>query len=305
MKKYSLIGDPVKGSLSPALFKAAYGGKYPYDLVEGGDFEVSWQRFLDEYSAINVTAPFKELAYGRLLELAKAQPGKVTLSGPAGRMGATNLVVKDKDGLAAYNSDFTGIVVSVVEAFFPGITEEFIREYGESFYIKVHQFFRMNLEKLFKEEPVALVVGCGGAGKAAAVAAAELGFATAVMNRTHAKAVAFASQHPEYAFVADPFSDFKDAVKECNLLIYTLPVAVPQLQELSADDFVSDSGIRKVVLEANYRNPSFDEAALFKLASADAVYVPGKRWLLMQAITGYPMMTGQVPDIEAMSSVFG
>jgi hypothetical protein len=75
-------------------------------------------------------------------------------------MGATNLVVKDKDGLAAYNSDFTGIVVSVVEAFFPGITEEFIREYGESFYIKVHQFFRRNLEKLFKEEPVALVVGC-------------------------------------------------------------------------------------------------------------------------------------------------
>ena len=285
MKKYGLIGDPVKGSLSPALFKAAYGGKYPYDLVEGGDFEVSWQRFLAGYSAIDVTAPFKELAYGRLLELAKAQPGKVTLSGPAGRMGATNLVVKDKDGLAAYNSDFTGIVVS--------------------FYIKVHQFFRRNLEKLFKEEPVALVVGCGGAGKAAAVAAAELGFATAVMNRTHAKAVAFASEHPEYAFVADPFSDFKDAVKECNLLIYTLPVAVPQLQELSADDFVSDSGIRKVVLEANYRNPSFDEAALFKLASADAVYVPGKRWLLMQAITGYPMMTGQVPDIEAMSSVFG
>ena len=67
MKKYGLIGDPVKGSLSPALFKAAYGGKYPYDLVEGGDFEVSWQRFLDGYSAINVTAPFKELAYGRLL----------------------------------------------------------------------------------------------------------------------------------------------------------------------------------------------------------------------------------------------
>ena len=39
MAKYGLIGDPIKGSGSPALFEAAYkgvkGGEYSYDLIEG------------------------------------------------------------------------------------------------------------------------------------------------------------------------------------------------------------------------------------------------------------------------------
>ena len=301
MDRFGLIGDPVKGSLSPALFNAAYGGEYAYDLIEGGDFESSWKRFLDGYPAINVTAPFKELAYSRLLEMEAADPGTVFISGPVSRMGATNLIVKDKAGLSAYNSDFTGIVASVVEAYFPGITEEFINEYGEAFYIKVHQFFRLNAEKIFKEQPVAVIVGCGGAGKAAAVAAAELGFVTAVMNRTTDKVRAFASAYPEYAFVVDSIDDFKGAVRECDLLIYTLPVALPQIASLSADDFASASGIPKVVLEANYRNPSFDQVARVKLASADGVYLSGRRWLLMQALTGYPLMTGKAPDFSAMA----
>lgn len=43
MAKYGLIGDPIKGSGSPALFEAAYkgvkDGEYSYDLIEGSDFE--------------------------------------------------------------------------------------------------------------------------------------------------------------------------------------------------------------------------------------------------------------------------
>ena len=34
MKKFGLIGHPISHSLSPALFKAAYGGKYAYELIE-------------------------------------------------------------------------------------------------------------------------------------------------------------------------------------------------------------------------------------------------------------------------------
>ena len=75
MAKYGLIGDPIATSRSPLLFEAAYKGQeqpdgdaFKYDLIEGSDFETSFKKFIDEYQAINVTAPFKELAYALLME---------------------------------------------------------------------------------------------------------------------------------------------------------------------------------------------------------------------------------------------
>ena len=83
MDSFGLIGHPIAHSLSPALFTAAYGGKYPYDLIETPDFEQAWARFLAGYKAINITAPFKENAFAR-----------VNWKSPAcERIGATNLVV--------------------------------------------------------------------------------------------------------------------------------------------------------------------------------------------------------------------
>lgn len=99
MDRFGLIGHPIAHSLSPALFRAAYGGKYAYDLIETPDFEEAWARFLAEYKAINVTAPFKGNAYERA----------DWKSPECARSGATNLVVKTPEGLKAYNSDYLGV----------------------------------------------------------------------------------------------------------------------------------------------------------------------------------------------------
>jgi len=308
MAKYGLIGDPIATSRSPLLFEAAYKGQeqpdgsaYKYDLIEGSDFETSFKKFVDEYQAINVTAPFKELAYARVEEL--AEQGKGVISGPVARIGATNLLVKTSEGIAAHNSDFTGIVAVIAEAYYPGIVEEFIHEYAERFFIKLHQFFLMSLSRRFYQQPQALIVGCGGAGRAAAVAAAEMGFGTVLMNRTLEKAQAIAQAMPEYEFFPDPIKDFKEAVKECDLIIYTLPVALPEIEEFSADDFAKKGACdEKVIMEANYKNPSFDEIARAKIAAAEGIYIPGDRWLLYQALTGYHFMTGLTPDLKAMEA---
>ena len=308
MAKYGLIGDPIATSRSPLLFEAAYTGQeqpdgsaYKYDLIEGSDFETSFKKFVDEYQAINVTAPFKELAYARVEEL--AEQGKGVISGPVARIGATNLLVKTSEGIAAHNSDFTGIVAAIAEAYYPGIVEEFIKEYGDRFFIKLHQFFLMSLSRRFYQQPQALIVGCGGAGRAAAVAAAEMGFGTVLMNRTLEKAQAIAQAMPEYEFFPDPIKDFKEAVKECDLIIYTLPVALPEIEEFSADDFAKKGACdEKVIMEANYKNPSFDEIARAKIAAAEGIYIPGDRWLLYQALTGYHFMTGLTPDLKAMEA---
>ena len=109
---------------------------------------------------------------------------------------------------------------------------------------------------------------------------------------------------PEYGFIPDPIKDFKEAVKECDLIIYTLPMALPEIAEFTADDFSGEGACEgKVIFEANYKNPSFDEIAQAKLAAADGIYIPGEKWLLYQALTGYPYMTGLTPDLAAMEAV--
>ena len=305
-ERYGLIGAGIAGSLSPDLFGAAYGNTLPYDLLDDADFLPSWQRFLEGYKAVNVTAPHKEAAFAQVLRLAR--DGFGDLSGPCFKIGATNLVVKTPEGIMAHNSDFTGVILSVAEAYFPDLIPQCYARFGERGHIKVHQFLRNELEGLFGRRPQALVIGCGGAGKAAAVAAAEMGFATALMNRTPGRAQELADRLPEYGFLPVPASDLRGALKECDLVIYTIPEAVPLVAELTADDFSGeDTGIpgtpAKVLLEANYKHPAFSGAVLERLREGGCRYVSGRRWLLYQALTGYGIMTGRQADPAAMERV--
>ncbi len=299
MKKFGLIGYPIAESRSPMLFEKAFGGKYEYDLIEGEDFEASWQKFIDEYHAINITAPFKQKAFEKVVAL--AVEGKGIVSGPCFKIKATNLLLKGPEGIEAHNSDFTGIILSVAEAYFPGLTEQCYAQFGSRGYIKVHQFFKQNIGRFFPEKPQALIVGCGGAGRAAAVAAAEMGFDVALMNRTHSVAQALAEELPEYNFIAVPMSDFKESFKECELIIYTVPQAVDAINDLTIDDFAGYS--RKVILEANYKTPAFSGDILKKLEYAGAHYIHGKTWHAYQGLTGYGIMAGEQPDIEALMNL--
>ncbi len=295
-KKYGLIGHPIKESGSPDLFREAFGGKYEYDLIEGEDFEESYQRFLNDYQAINVTAPFKGQAFGKAVLLARE--GKGTISGPCFKIKASNLLVKTEEGIEAHNSDFTGIILSVAEAYYPGITRQCYSGFGVRGHIKVHQFFLQNIRELFKEKPQALIVGCGGAGRAAAVAAAEMGFDVALMNRTQATAQSLAAEMPEYGFISVPMSDFRNALRECELIIYTVPQPVEGIDDLTVEDFAEingDTNRPKVILEANYRTPAFSGVVLDRLNAGGCIYVPGKKWLAYQGLTGYSIMTGEEP----------
>ena len=147
MDKFGIIGNPVAGSMSPRLFAAAYGGRWPYELIEGADFDASWARFLREYKGINITAPFKEDAFRAADRVAPA----------AQRIGAVNLAVKTPRGVEAYNTDYEGVRLALAEA-------------GTA------------------AAKTALVVGCGGAGRAAAAAAVDAGMQLVLQNRTRNRA---------------------------------------------------------------------------------------------------------------------
>ena len=278
--KFGLIGHPIAHSLSPALFKAGYDGRYPYQLIEGSDFEDSYRRFLEGYEGINVTAPFKELAF------AKAD----ILSTECEAVGATNLLIKTTEGIKAYNSDYLG-----VRRWLSDVAEGLKRTPPTPSSWAPPPAARGVARFSSPQPPLtavkALIVGLGGAGKAAAAAAESLGMEVIRMNRT----------------VRDertrPLSDFRDCFREADIVIYNIPAAIPELSELTDEDF--GDGRHKWILEANYRNPSFDEVLLQKMKAANpmAEYTSGKIWLLYQALTGYEIFTGEKPDLRKMSDV--
>lgn len=275
--RFGLIGHPISHSLSPALFKAGYDGKYPYELIETADFEEAYSRFLSGYDGINVTAPFKELAY------AKAD----ILSDECRLIKATNLLVKTPEGIKAYNSDYLGVRMWLQE-----VAARF--SHADSAVLPIGSIRT-------------LIVGLGGAGKAAAVAAASLGMDTILMNRSMEKAEAVAErisqlQDAPYTEVR-PMDDFRRCFREADIIIYNIPAAVPALQELASEDFCSDRP--KFIMEANYKNPSFSNELIMNMKNTNrmAEYTSGRTWLLYQAVTGYEIFTGERPDLPLMTAV--
>ena len=126
----------------------------------------------------------------------------------------------------------------------------------------------------------ALVIGCGGAGRAAAVAALQLGCRVTLANRTSSRASSLAE---ELGCGWVPLSEL--ASQSPDLVIYTVPgpMDIPDYPEA-------------VFLEANYRTPAFE--------GRGRAYVSGRRWLLYQAVAGYSIFTGETPDEGAMFRIF-
>lgn len=237
MKKFALIGHPVAGSLSPLLVKAAYQGRYTYDLVDCERFDDAWQVFLAQYDGINVTAPFKQDAFSRV----------DVLDPQARATGAVNLVIPCREGYAGYNTDVDGVLMALQET---GLT--------------------------FAD---ALVVGTGGAARAAVYAMQVLGCSVTVCGRSLEKAAALGCRALSFEEAASLRPD---------VIVYTLPGRAPVPAGLPV------SGA--VVLEAEYRIPQLSQARC-------RLYVSGRRWMLGQAVSGYRLFTGEEPCVEEMLKV--
>lgn len=228
--KFALIGHPVAGSLSPVLFKAAYGEAHTYELFDSESFAECWQQFLCNYRGINITAPYKQDAFARCLDL----------SADAVATGAVNVVLRE--GLRGYNTDVDGVQYALRE-----VT-------GSS----------------------ALVVGTGGAARAAIAAAARMGFRVGVTGRS-----------PEKVAVLEERFGLGPAPLNPDVVIYTLPGSAPVPPSLPLAN--------AVVLEANYRNPQLRDVPCRK-------YIPGVQWLIGQALTGFKLFTGEEPAAAALEA---
>lgn len=277
MKRFALIGTGIQDSGSPRLFKAAYAGKYPYDLLDGEDFDALLRRFKEAYAAVNVTQPFKEQA------LAAAD----SVSEAAELCGAANMLIKLPNGkIEADNSDLEGVTISLMSAYAVADID-------------------VDDEDAFADllaDKSALVVGCGGAGKAAAAAALALGYGTVVlMNRSLEKAEALRKHFleffedeldPQDVRIA-PLADFAKEFAQADAIIYNLPCPVYGIGKIDESCLGKD----KYILEANYKTPNLE------YLKDKCTYISGLNWLYNQAVVAYEGFTGAQPDEEAMKKV--
>jgi shikimate dehydrogenase len=241
---YAVAGNPVFHSRSPGIFNAAFK-ELSLDAVYVRLAASTAEEVLSTtrevgIKGLNITSPFKTDVIPFLDEV-KAD---------AQRVGSVNTVIERDGRLIGYNTDVAGVVGALKESEF---------------------------EPKGKK---AVVVGAGGAGRAAALALLSSGADVVLVNRTAAKA-------DEAARIlgcdALPLEHIGDALKGAHLLISSIS---------SNGRVIEPSLLSKelTLFEANYGHPT---ALLRDATDAGCRLIDGRLWLLHQALPAFTLFTGK------------
>ena len=251
-KIFAVAGRPVLHSLSPRLFRAAYAGRVDRPVYTRFSAASAGEAlaFAREtgLSGLNITAPLKADVFPLLSVFDEA----------AAALGAANTLVRDGDGFRGFNTDPAGVARALAKA---GIDAGARR---------------------------ALVLGAGGAGRAAAYSLRGLGADVVLCSRVDGKAAAAAAK---LGVAPGPWAARSSLLAGCDLLVSCLPPDA---------DAVPPDWLRPglVVLEAAYPDPPLSRAA----RARGCAVIPGEDWLLGQAIPAFRLFTGLPPDEAAMAA---
>jgi shikimate dehydrogenase len=244
--KFGLCGNPVVHSLSPKLFRTAYpDSNHTYELIQTSDPHEAIRLFKEGgFAGINVTAPLKT----SILPFIQQQTPECEV------IGACNLILKQNDILVACNTDHIGVTNSLMEA-------------------------NRSLNNL-----VCMLLGAGGAARAAAYAILVQGAKLLWVNRTTA--------HIPCSFNGSPVAPISlhnapHHLPKCNIIVNTLPQSVPDTELFTFHPY-------QTVFDASYSTRPLERQA----QHAGAKYIGGERWLLHQAIPSFTAMTGVEPKMS-------
>ena len=251
-KLLAVSGRPILRSLSPGLFRSAYSGERDgaiYTRLSAPTADEAL-RFAREVGlhGMNVTAPLKSGVRG-LLE---------AVDEVSAALGAVNTIVREGRGFRGYNTDPAGVTGALAAA---GIGVRGKR---------------------------CLVLGAGGAGRAAAFALRDLGAEVTLCNRTDGKALAAARK---LGVAAERWQHRASVLAAADVLVTALP------RDAAA---VRAEWLRPglVVLEAAYPATPFSAQA----REMGCLVVPGEAWLLHQAVPAFRLFTGAEPDPAARAA---
>ena len=278
-----LLGDPVAHSRSPQIHNAAFaacGLDYVYVpfAVSAAELPaaIAGLRALGLRGA-NVTVPHKVAAAGLLDELDET----------AAALGAVNTIVVEDGRLRGFNTDVAGFARALTDVW------------------EVPDAGRGPSATGGQEPaaaPRALLLGAGGAARAVALALADLGFATTVVNRDLAKAErlveTIVAARPRAQLAAAPLTALDEAlVGPHALLVNATSLGLPGTGKVPAA--LADNVLRgQVVVDLVYGEGPTDFLAAARARGAGTV--DGLSMLAWQAAAAFELWTGVPAPVQVM-----
>lgn len=243
-KHFAVVGNPISHSLSPILF-ANYTSNnfedYYYTRILAKDIE----EINELISVFNIKGINVTSPFKKsILKLSSYQSPEVS------QLKVANTLIFNNDNIAAYNTDISGIE-------FP-------------------------LKRLInKSHKKALILGAGGASKAAIYALNKLNINDIyITNRTSEKSKLLAKKNNIH------FVDFKKLdASQYNIIINTIPVKINNF-----NDFRFKKSA--IIFDANYKHKPLCEVS----EKQHVKYISGIDWLIDQGKKSYGLMTGIVKN---------
>lgn len=286
---YGVIGMPIEHSRGPQLHNAGFeaigfdGTYLPLPVDEGWEsFKATLATWLDEprlgFAGASVTIPHKE----HLLRFVAESGGRVEPA--AARCGAANTLVVDEDGgLVADNTDAPAIVDSVRAA---GV------------------------------DPVGcrvLVLGAGGAARAAAAGLAAAGARVRILARTPARAQSIAEGLDGAAGDGDVLAmdvkvveaDASPTAEGIDLVFNATPVGMATGEDPGGDPLPAtvELGARHTVFDSVYA--PLETPLVARARSARARVITGDAMFIGQAARQFEAWTGRALPDAAIAALHG
>ncbi len=266
MDVYGLIGNPVEHSLSPPMHEAAYaelGIDARYVTFEPP--EDGGASAVESAATLGVSGLNVTIPFKQQV-LDAVDPAPL-----AERVGAVNTIDFSTTPPTGYNTDTAGVVRAL-------------------------SYHDVSLSG------TAVVVGAGGAGRAAAFALAEEGMTVHIANRTAPKATdlaaAVADSHPAgpAAVSGHGLDGLADLLEEASILVNATSVGMDEdVSPVPAAALHADLA----VLDAVYS--PLETRLLADAEAAGATTVDGAWMLLFQGVEAFERWTGETAPVDAMN----
>ncbi len=259
MDVYGLIGNPVGHSLSPPMHEAGYnslGLEARYLTFEPDPTEL--QSAIQGADALGVGGLNVTIPFKQdVLELVDPAP-------LAKRIGAVNTIEFTDDGPRGYNTDAIGVTRALNEH---GITID---------------------------DRNAVVVGAGGAGRAAAFGLADAGSSVHIANRTAERARDLADEVP--GATGAGLDSLADRLSGADLLVNATSVGMEEAETPVPAELLHPE---LTVLDAVYT--PIETQLLRDATDTGANTVEGAWMLLFQGVEAFERWTGEEAPVRAMN----
>jgi len=269
-RTFAVLGHPVAHSLSPAMHNPALRAMgmdavyLAYDVAPEYLPDVLPAMSAMGFAGCNLTIPHKEIAFREIDRLADS----------ARLAGSVNTVVFFPDGeMEGHSTDGYGLCTALEEASGRGFSDAAV-----------------------------LILGCGGAGRAAAIQAVEEGASRLILsNRTQVRAERLRTEiqahYPDRDIsVAESWPPSPDLTSGVDLIIQSTSAGMePGEPPLLQHEHFSD---RSFLLDMVYTQR--ETATMREALAAGAGAANGLGMLLHQGVKSLEIWTGQAPPVDVM-----